>query len=152
MGNGMSRQYCPGCVFCRLGSQNGPSSSFGWTDEVPLFPFAALFILWNFKLFLFLVLFKIIFCDPNMNQDEAMNFSSFIFNRQTKMKTIVLHAFCLFVCFCFWHRFLLYDSSAGQERNWCKEFSNVFLKSCRGYAYQHTDSLMSDSGGAISCS
>lgn len=58
---------------------------------------------------------------------------------------------CLFV-FVFWHRFLLYDSSAGQERNWCKEFSNVFLKSCRGYAYQHTDSLMSDSGGAISCS
>lgn len=49
LGNGMSRQYCPGCVYWRLGSQNGPSSSFSSNDEVPLFPFGALFILWNFK-------------------------------------------------------------------------------------------------------
>lgn len=78
-----------------------------------------------------------------MNQDETMNFSpSFICNKQTCINANqrpTFSSFCLF---------LSLTQISDVERKY--EFSNVFLKG--GYAYQHTHSLMSDSGSVFSCS
>lgn len=150
---------------CHVNTAQGVCTA-GWghkMDPLPLsveplkfhcFLSAALFILGNFKLFLSLSFFKLSSVIQIWTKMKRWTFpppSSATDKQKWKPSSYMLFV-CLFVCFCFRHRFLLYDSSAGKERNWCKEFSNVFLKSCRGYAYQHTDSLMSDSGGAISCS
>lgn len=108
LGNGMSRQYCSGCVYCRLGSQNGPSSSFGSTDEVP---FGSLFILWNFKSFLLPFFFfkfssvlrpiRFLMIQTWTKMKRLTFPPSFICNRQTKILKKHRPTCVLFVCLFF---------------------------------------------------